>query len=326
MKYIEWQGREISRIAVGSTNFGEPMSVAESERVMDYAREAGVNVLDTARVYGEWYKDGGRCGFCEKVIGDYMKSRQCRHSVFLVTKGAHPPLRQRTQSRLNARCLREDLEGSLKDLGTDYIDLYFLHRDHSEMDMAEVMETLQQFIKEGKVGAIGASNWRYDRIAQANRYAQEHGLTPFSASQVEWNMAYFDGTMNSDRTQLALRADEYEKYRQSGLLLMCFTAQAHGLFSKAQAYGGYDGLIEVGKQGKYKDPRNRERVEAALWLCRKYNVSPAALCVSYLTSQDFPVMPVLGCSRLSQMQDSLSAPDLVLNPEDYYGILQDQII
>lgn len=326
MKQIHWQGHRISRIALGSTNFGEPMSREESWRVIDYAREQGVNVLDTARVYGEWYKNGGRCGYCEDVIGSYLEDRKCRNQVYLITKGGHPPLHQRHESRLNAKCLRDDLEASLLDLRTDHVDLYFLHRDHSSMDLPEVMEALNQFVKEGKVGAVGASNWRYDRIQEANRYAKEHGLTPFTASQMEWSMAKFEDCCNKDDTQLAIRPEEYEEYKKSGMLVMCFTAQAHGLFSRAQTLGGYDKLAEADALGKYKDPANRQRIEAALWLCRKYRVSPAALAVAYLTSQDFPVIPVLGCSRLEQMQDSLSATDLTLNAEDYYALLQNEIV
>ncbi|MBQ7916477.1 MAG: aldo/keto reductase [Firmicutes bacterium] len=326
MKNLTLQGRSVSQIALGSTNFGEPMSIEESWQVMDYARSVGVNMFDTARVYGEWYKNGGRTGYCEKVLGDYMKARGCRDEIFLVTKGAHPPLLDRFQSRLTAECLRSDLEESLVDLGTDHVDLYFLHRDHDTMNMAEVMEQLHEFVQEGKVRAIGASNWRFERIMEANAYAKEHGLTPFTASQIEWSMAKFDESGNSDATQMALKPAEYEQYKNSGLLLMCFTAQASGLFSKAKNYGGYDELVQAGRLGKYKDPANKQRVEAALELCEKYNVSPAALTISYLTSQGFPVMPILGCSKLSQLQDSLSAPDLAMSAEDYEKILQGDVI
>lgn len=326
MKYWEWQTKRVSRIALGSTNFGEPMSVEESWRVMDYAREQGVNFFDTARIYGYWYKEGGRNGYCEKVMGDYMTNRGCRNEIYLVTKGAHPPFEDRGVSRLTPQCLREDLEGSLRDLGTDHIDLYFLHRDHPDMDLPAVMETLHAFVKEGKVLALGASNWHYGRIREANEYAEKHALTPFCTSQVEWSMAKLaDGTAG-DKTQVVLTPEEYEAYRKSGLLLMAYTSQAHGLFSKALAAGGYESLAAAGKLGKYKDPANRHRVEAALSLCRKYGVSPAALAVAYITGQGFPAVPILGCSRLEQMKDSLSAADLVLQPEDYKLILQEDII
>ena len=208
MKQFAWQGRQVSKIALGSTNFGEPMSISESWRVMDYAREQGINFFDTARIYGYWYQDGGRNGYCEKVIGDYMRSRGCRNEIYLVTKGAHPPFEDRSASRLTPECLREDLEGSLRDLGTDHIDLYFLHRDHPNMDLPAVMETLHDFIKEGKVLSLGASNWHYDRIVEANAYAKKHDLTPFCASQVEWSMAKLaDGTAG-DRTQVVLTPEE----------------------------------------------------------------------------------------------------------------------
>lgn len=333
MKHIVRQGRKISRIALGSTHFGEPMSVAQSEQVMDYAREQGVDFFDTARVYGEWYRDGGRSGYCEKVIGDYLRKRGCRQEIYLATKGAHPPFLNRTASRLKAACLREDLEGSLRDLGTDYVDLYFLHRDHPDADIPEIMETLDAFVREGKVRSIGASNWRLDRILEANAYASAHGLTPFTASQIEWSMAKYDGAGNSDQTQLVLREDEFERYAGSGLLVMCFTAQANGLFSKAAAAGGYEALARQerasgkrGLTGRYHDPDNIRREETVRRLCSQYGLTPAALTVAYLTSQNFDVVPILGCSRLSQLEDSLSSPDFQLSSQDYRDILREAVI
>lgn len=94
------------------------------------------------------------------------------------------------------------------------------------------------------------------------------------------------------------------RYAQSGLLVMCFTAQANGLFSKAAAVGGYEALARQEKNsgkrgltGRYQDPDNVRREETARRLCRQYGITPAALTVAYLTSQDFDVVPILGCSR-----------------------------
>ena len=114
---------------------------------------------------------------------------------------------------------------------------------------------------------------------------------------------------------------------------MCFTAQANGLFSKAAAVGGYEALARQEKNsgkrgltGRYQDPDNVRREETARRVCRQYGITPAALTVAYLTSQDFDVVPILGCSRLSQMEDSLSSPDFQLSEQDYREILQEAVI
>lgn len=324
MKTFTFEGRRISRIALGTASFGgQKLDVEKSFEVADAAREKGVNVFDTARVYG-FNAPCGRQGYSEYLVGRYLRERGCRDEIFLVTKGGHPPVNDRNISRLDRKNLEFDVEKSLEDLNVDSIDLYFLHRDHPQMDLAEVMETLHGFVQKGYVKALGASNWRPNRIAWANEYARTHGLTPFAASQVEWNMARFDDRGNTfDLTQFAMRDRDVEDYRRSGLLVMCYTSQAHGLFSKMQEAGGYDALAAAGGLRKYTDPDNRRRGEAVEALCRKYGISPAALGMAYLTSYDFPVMPIISCSRIEQLLDSLSAPDVELTEEDFHLLLGD---
>ncbi len=322
MKTIQFQGRTLSAIALGTTAFGKHYSAEQAAQAIDYVRSQGVNVIDTARVYG-FDAPGGGFGYSESMIGQYLAGRSDRDQLFLVTKGAHPPMEDRAFNRLTEKDLRFDLEESLKNLQTDYVDLYFLHRDNPQMDMAEVMETLHDFVKKGYVRAIGASNWRFKRIMEANAYAAEHGLTPFTASQIEWSMAKYDESDNpGDKTQYAMLPEEIPLYRESGMLVMCYTSQASGLFSKIMAAGataaeGYDVLKANGGLMKYKNPDNRRRAIAVEQLCAKYGVSPAAIGVAYLTGMGSSVMPILGSSRIGQLEDSLSAPDLRLTEEDY---------
>ncbi len=322
MKTIQFQGRELSAIALGTTAFGSRYSAEQAAEAIDFVRSQGVNVIDTARVYG-YNAPGGGFGYSESIIGQYLAGRKDRESLFLVTKGAHPPMEDRAFNRLTEKDLRFDLEQSLRNLKTDYVDLYFLHRDNPQMDMAEVMGTLHDFVKKGYVRAIGASNWRFSRIMEANAYAADHGLTPFTASQIEWSMAKYDESENpGDKTQFAMKPEEIPLYRESGLLVMCYTSQASGLFSKIIAAGptaaeGYDALKASGGLKKYQDPDNRRRAVAVEQLCAKYNVSPAAIGVAYLTGMGSAVMPILGSSGIAQLADSLSAPDLKLTEEDY---------
>ena len=158
---------------------------------------------------------------------------------------------------------------------------------------------------------------------EANKYAAEHGLTPFTAFQIEWSMAKYDESENpGDKTQFAMKPEEIPLYRESGLLVMCYTSQASGLFSKIMAAGptaaaGYDALKASGGLKKYQDPDNRRRAIAVEQLCAKYKVSPAAIGVAYLTGMGPSVMPILGSSGIAQLADSLSAPDLQLTEEDY---------
>ncbi len=177
------------------------------------------------------------------------------------------------------------------------------------------METLHSFVKSGRVGAVGTSNWRLKNILEANAFAKAHDLTPFRASQIRWNLLKFDDTKGPDPTTKAMREDEIPGYRASGLLVMCYNSQAKGILSRAKAAGGFEAFSVSGGLGFYTDPDNERRVRAGLALADELGVSPAAVALSYLISRDFPVMPILGCSTPEHLEDSLSAPDLILSEE-----------
>ena len=149
-------GEHVSRIFYGTSMFS---SGKDADELLDAVTDMGINALDTARVYGH----------SEEVIGRWMKKRGNRHEVILLTKCCHP-LPDGTR-RVSEQGIRQDLETSLKMLGTDDIDILVLHRDDPSVDVAEIVETCSALIREGKIRAYGGSNWTHERIAQANAYA-----------------------------------------------------------------------------------------------------------------------------------------------------------
>lgn len=133
--------------------------------------------MDTARVYASWLQGGD--GASEKTIGEFLKSEGLRETAIIATKGGHPPLDDMHNPRINKLELTKDLNESLENLTTDYIDIYYLHRDNERKDVSEIMPILDGFVKEGKVKYLGASNWKVERIIAANKFARENNLTPF---------------------------------------------------------------------------------------------------------------------------------------------------
>ena len=120
MKFTTIDGIKVSQLALGCMKFYSPLSIEDSEYSMDYALEKGVNLFDTARVYGSWIEgveDG--MGLSERVIGNYMKKRGNRHEIVLATKGCHPPFDNMTANRLTPEDIEFDLNESLKNLKTD---------------------------------------------------------------------------------------------------------------------------------------------------------------------------------------------------------------
>jgi aryl-alcohol dehydrogenase-like predicted oxidoreductase len=141
---------------------------------LDMAFDEGYRVLDTAPVYG--------LGASEKALGRWIRMRRNRESLVIITKGGHPSLWRPWRHRITVESIERDLSTSLKRLGCDYIDLYMLHRDASECDVPAVLQYLHEQTRVGRVRRLGVSNWRHERIREANAVARRLGLSELSAS------------------------------------------------------------------------------------------------------------------------------------------------
>lgn len=147
---------QVSVIGLGSGNFGGKTAESQAREFMDAYTAMGGNLIDTARVYGDFVTP--RSGESEKVIGRWLTDRRCRKDIFLSTKGGHPPLHDMHRSRLSREEIRRDMAESLHDLQTDYVDIFWLHRDDESRPVGGIMETLQSLIEDGSARMIGVSN------------------------------------------------------------------------------------------------------------------------------------------------------------------------
>ncbi|MDR1891613.1 MAG: aldo/keto reductase [Oscillospiraceae bacterium] len=291
----------LDRLILGSCYFGNGISEEECFAMLDAYWDAGGRTVDTARVYAVWLPGGDAS---ERVIGRWMKTKP-RHEVCLVTKGGHPPIDRMTTGRLDRNSLYFDLAASLQALDTDYIDLYILHRDDVFRPVADVMETLSEFVQAGKVRALGASNWSLDRILEANEYAVTTGKTPFSVSQIQWSLAASTPQSWGDETLVCMTEDEYRRYLAAGLPVMAFSSQAKGLFSKY--LDGGENALNPKIRARFLTPENLVRAEKVRELCGRSGFSPAAVSLSYITRNPLPAAAILGCSNSEQLKDSLTA-------------------
>ncbi len=297
---------DIAKIAMGTTTLVEGKELSLNFEMLDYYLDCGGNCLDTARRYG--------FGESEKRIGRWMKQRQNRHQIFISTKGAHPIGQDMHVPRLSRADIDQDLEESLTDLGTDYIDLYFLHRDDVNRPVSDIMETLHRHVKSGKIRAIGASNWSVERIEQANRFAKENGMTPFSASQIKWSFS--EPLPPSDDTLEIMDQKVYPWYLKEQMPVFAFSSQAKGYFTRRNAYG-LDKPVSLGQFSwvSLDTPENRRRAARIDKLSRDLGVSIASLVLAYLTNDPLPTIPIIGCGSMDTLRDSLSQPDLILTDE-----------
>ena len=296
----------LSKIVLGCCDFGTRLDEAASFRLLDMYYDAGGRTLDTARVYASWVPGGESAS--ERTIGRWLKSRNRREEMTVVTKGGHPPLTDMSLSRLSPEELASDLEESLAALDTDYIDVYFLHRDDVNLPLSGIMDTLDRFVRNGQVRALGASNWSLERIQEANAYALSAGKAPFAVSQIQWSLAVCTPAAFGDGTLCCMDGDAYAGYLAAGLPVMAYSAQAKGIFSKLLAGEKPSGSFVE----RLTTPENRLRLERLRLLRAETGYSAAALSTAYIVSQKLDGYAVISASRPEQLADTLTASDLVL--------------
>ena len=293
-------GKKVSVIALGTDGFGVNRSVEASEALMDAYVAAGGNVIDSARMYGD--------GVCERVVGDWMKKRGNRGELVLSTKGGFP---LNGVSRLGRDSLMSDLNASMEALQTDFIDIWWLHRDEPARPVSDIMETLNEMIAAGKVGCVGASNWSAERIREANAYAAAHGLRGFAGDQPQWSLAR--QVVNPDPTLQIMGDDLYHLHRETGMLCMPFSAQAKGYFAKL--LGGGAETLSAKAKDRFHFPENIVAAERLAMLCQEYACAPAAMSLAWLTNQPFPTVPIISARDEKQLLESLAAGDILLSDE-----------
>ena len=311
MRYTEIHRTDLrpSVICLGTGSFGISVESERSWALMDRFVASGGNFMDTALVYGEWLPDGK--GRSEQTVGAWMKARGNRHDIIVGTKGAHPRLDTMNVARLSRQEIVGDLDESLRNLGTDYIDLYWLHRDDRDRPVADILSTLNEQVAAGKIRAFGCSNWRLDRIEEAQAYAAEHGIHGFAGNQLWWSLARPNDAAISDPTLEQMDEPTMRYHQEHGLAAMAYTSQARGFFAKLDsAEGASEGLLKT-----YENPQNRERFMRLKQLSEQTGESLSVLALAYIANQAFPSFPIAGCSTMLQLEDNLRAGDVILEAE-----------
>lgn len=314
MKFMEVKTTDgslkMSKIVKGADYFGVSIPEKTAFALMDRYMELGGNTIDTARIYGRTGPDD-TISRSEPMVGRWLCSRGNRKDVVLVTKGGHPNRHTLTISRIHPEVIREELDTSLSELGVDYVDVYFLHRDNPDVPAGEIIDFMDEQVKAGKIRALGASNWSCKRLKEANDYARAHGKTPFTISQIQWGLAFTTGALWNDPTMICMNEEEYKGYQENGIPVMGFASQGGGIFSKSIS----GEPIQQKFLDRYDNPENRRRLENLRPLCEKTGKSAAALAMAYLTSNPVQSAAIVGCSTLAQLEDTMSDMDLTLDAE-----------
>ncbi|MBQ4109592.1 MAG: aldo/keto reductase [Clostridia bacterium] len=312
MKKIDLKNTDlkVSSIALGTDSYGSIVDEKLSYEMLDFYVDKGGNLPDTAECYAHWAPNGTHAS--EKLLGKWMKERKNRSEIVISTKGGFYKVGERP--RLEEKDIFDDLEGSLKRLNTDYIDIYWLHRDAPKMPVEDIMNTLTKAIKQGKVRYIGVSNWSCKRLDEANRYLKSIGEKELIASQIQYSPAKPNVEKN-EPDLILMNDEEYEYFKNHNLTVFAFAAQAKGFFSKYEK-GGKEALSPKAFD-RYYNERTIEIFEKLKAASEKYNCTIGnAVIASLVNNRDFDTIPIIGCKNIAQLDDSLKGADINLTDED----------
>lgn len=303
----------IAPLALGANVFGWTIDENASFKILDEFTDQGCNFIDTADVYSAWAHNGVG-GQSETVIGNWIKNQAGnRDKIIIATKGGataspdHP-------HNVTAEYLEKAIDGSLKRLQCDYIDLYYTHFDDNETPVEETLSLYDKFIKAGKIRYVAASNISPDRLAESLRCAEQNNLPRYVALQGHYN--------------LVERRDYEENYvpmiKKEDLSFFPYFSLASGFLS-----GKYRSESDLSKSvrgqssvKKYLNEKGLKVISALDRLAEKHNATPASIALAWLRAQETVTAPLASATSAEQLhalfkslEIDLEAPDLAILDE-----------
>ncbi|MCL4694535.1 MAG: aldo/keto reductase [Candidatus Hydrogenedentes bacterium] len=308
MKYGNVPGvdKPVSRIVQGTV-----MTPGDDEArwhdLFDAVYELGCNTFDTAHVYG--------AGENERSVGRWINSRGIRDKVVIVGKGAHHNADRKCVTPYD---ITAHLHDSLARFQTGYIDLYLLHRDDQSVPVGPIMEALNEHLSAGRIKAIGASNWTARRIADANAYAIERGMTPFVVTSPQYSLVEmleepWEGCISISGPQ---GESERAWYLDKKMAVFAWSSLAGGFLSGRLTR---DNLAQHEEELYYRcyvNETNLQRLDRAREAASAKGVSVPQLALAYVLNQPLDVFALVAPVTAREFEDILPALELNLSPEE----------
>lgn len=301
MRQLGHSGTEISPLVLGGNVFGWTVDEPTSFRLLDALVAAGFNFIDTADIYSKW-APGNKGGESESILGNWMKSRGNRQRVVIATKVGMemgPGMKGLSQAYI-----RRAAEDSLKRLQTDYIDLYQSHTDDKDTPLAETLGAYAQLVKEGKVRAIGASNYSAERLSEALQVSKQYGLPRYQSLQPNYNLY--------DRADYEAKLEAV--CRENGLGVIPYFSLASGFLT-----GKYrsEADLSASKRGpmvkKYLNDRGFRILRALDKVAQQTGATPAKVALAWLMARPGITAPIASATSLAQLHDLIAATELKLD-------------
>lgn len=304
-------GLVVSRVCLGCMSFGEPsrgrhewtIGNDESRVIIRNALEAGINFFDTANEYS--------AGSSEEILGRALRDFANRDEIVIATKAFSPWRNSPNTIGLSRKALFEAVDSSLKRLGTDYIDLFQIHRWDANTPIEETMEALHDIVKSGRARYIGASSMWAWQFAKAQHLAERNGWTRFISMQPQVNLLYRE----EEREMIPLCMDQ-------GVGVLPWSPLARGLLTRD--WGSATKRSETDMFGKMlyaaTADNDRQVVEAVAHLAEVRDLPPAQIALAWLLGKTGITSALVGATKASHLDDAIAAVDLALTAEECAGL------
>jgi 1-deoxyxylulose-5-phosphate synthase len=312
MKYTKLgsTGLDVSPVAIGAMTYGEPgrghpvwsLDEEQSRPLIRHALEAGINFFDTANMYSQ--------GSSEEILGRALKDYAERDDVVIATKLRHPMRSGPNGKGLSRKAIMTEIDHSLRRLGTDYVDLYQIHRNDHMTPLAETLEALHDLVKAGKVRYLGASSMPAWEFAKALHMQKTNGWARFVSMQDHYNLL----AREEEREMIPLCLDE-------GIGTIVWSPLARGRLArawddaKATARSGNDGFADM-LYTPLTERSDGEIVGAVGAVAKARGATRAQIALAWLHSKPVVTAPIVGASSTRQIDDAVASLGIQLSDDE----------
>jgi aryl-alcohol dehydrogenase-like predicted oxidoreductase len=308
MRYIKLgnTGLDVSPIALGCMTYGQPdrghpvwsLPEEESRSLIKHALDIGINFFDTANMYSQ--------GSSEEILGRALADFADRDDVVIATKVRHPMRPGPNGSGLSRKAILSEIDHSLRRLGTDYVDLYQIHRMDTRTPLEETLEALHDVVKAGKARYIGASSMHAWEFSKALHLQRQHGWTRFVSMQDHYNLL----AREEEREMLPLCADE-------GVGTIVWSPLARGRLAREEQAATSRAASDSFADMLYtQESSDRAIIGAVATVAREREVSRAQVSLAWLRSNSVVVAPLVGATKASHLDDAVASLEIDLADDE----------
>ena len=311
-RYIGKSGLRVSSICMGTMTFGSSTTRQEAFKILDKAYENGINFFDTAEIYPVPPKKSYE-GTTELIVGEWLKTKP-RDSIILATKvsgaasGWFVPTTRHGLTAIDSFHIKKAVEGSLKRLETDYIDLYQMHWPDTIVPIEESLRAFDDLVREGKVRYIGTSNDTAYGLTKANETSKNKNLTRFES--IQNNFSLLNPRFLDELSTVC---------KNENISLLPYSPIAGGVLSgkynnnffpedaRFTAYVKHENPRVQAQATRFVNDKTKDATARYMSLAKEYGISPVTLAVAYSKHFDFVASTIIGARTLSQVDESLAA-------------------